>query len=121
MSPGTRRIPLEVELEPDLQHARRDDLLHATEVRRRELRREIVGDERIERRLRRETLRRGAGAVLRRARIEHVVELGDERYAMTAKAEPLVGPQRQQVERVISIGSAGVDRRGLRSLHVLDG
>src|SRR5262249_39315745 len=62
--PYELRAALEVELEPDLQHARRDDFLDAAEIGGRELRRQVARHERVECRLRGETLRRRASAVL---------------------------------------------------------
>src|SRR5260221_4265000 len=81
---------LEIELEPNLQHARRDDLLHAAEVRH-------GGARCVERRLTRVAAGDRAVADLPRAGIQRVVQLGDERRtARAADPEALVRAQRQQ-------------------------
>src|SRR6185436_16123814 len=103
-------LALEVQPEPDLQHARRDDFLRPAEVRRRPPRR-------VERRLAREGLREVADAVLHGARVERVVQLEDDRGAVAAEADALVGAQRQQVEEAIAVGAALLDRDAARALR----
>src|SRR5438270_3897015 len=104
----------EVELQPDLQHTRRDDLLHASEVGGRHPRCVECG-------LAGEVLRQDAEIVLARARVQRVVNLRDQRRAVTAaEAETLFRSQRQEVERVRTVRSALLQRYRARALSERD-
>src|SRR4051812_40170299 len=111
MVPDYATIRLEVELEPELEHPRRHDLLDAVEVRG------SRNTGRVEGGLIREAARHRSVGALARARIERVVEFRNDRGAAPpVDREALVRAQRQQTERVRAIRAARLHPQIRRAL-----